>query len=68
MLGAFSKNLVYVGPWGPQKMCDRRELVELFSIIREITHTYLLLFAGEALEARNISLFGIYVAASAVEC
>lgn len=55
---------------GPSK-CVRGEgwhRVELLSVTREITDTYRLLFAGEALEARNISLFGICAAASPVEC
>lgn len=52
----------------PANVCEKRELVKggIVSIVREITHIYLL-FVEEIPEARNKPLLGICVAASTVE-
>lgn len=52
----------------PANMREGRELVKggIVSIVREITHFYLL-FVEETPEARNKSLLGICVAAITVE-
>jgi len=38
MLSAFSKDLVCVGPRGPQKKCDRREVKGAFTHRRDNRH------------------------------
>lgn len=67
-LSIFQKSGVCRSMEAPANMCEGRELVKggIVSIVREITHIYLL-FVEETPEARNKSLLGVYVAASTVE-